>query len=188
MKGCMHNRVEDLEILDFFRVKCRKVKMLEPVECLWQPPMQNQLFLCCDGVSRGNPGVAGAGVVARNSTCEVVGAMCVGLGVISNFLAELYSILIGLDWAVQWGYRDVLVRTDSLNVITSLEGDNIPWFARHRWYEAKVKFDSIQLVHTADKMAKTGCFLDSGVRLNFVGRPLLLNLIEYPNVSYFRFK
>ncbi|XP_026442507.1 uncharacterized protein LOC113342061 [Papaver somniferum] len=179
MKGCMLNRVEDLEILVFFRVKCRTVKMLEPVECLWQPPMQNQLLLCCDGASRGNPGVAGAGVVARNSACEVVGAI----------------ILIGLDWEVQWGYRDFLVRTDSMSVITALEGDNIPWFARQRWYEAKVKFDSIQLVHTfreanfaADKMAKTGCFLDSGVRLNFVGRPLLLNLIEYPNVSYFRFK
>ncbi|XP_026378657.1 uncharacterized protein LOC113273104 [Papaver somniferum] len=143
MKGCMLNRVEDMEILDFFRVKCRKVKMLEPVECLWQPPMQNQLLLCCDGASRGNPGVAGAGLVARNSACEVVGAMCVGLGVISNFLVELYNILIGLDWAVQWGYRDVLVRTDSMSVITALEGDNIPWFARQRWYEAKVKFDSI---------------------------------------------
>ncbi|XP_026378408.1 uncharacterized protein LOC113272826 [Papaver somniferum] len=170
MKGCMLNRVEDLEILDFFRVKCRKVKILEPVECLWQPPMQNQLLLFCDGASRGNPGAAGAGVVARNSACEVVGAMCVVLGVISNSLAELYSILIGLDWAVQWGYRDVLLRTDSMSVITALEGDNIPWFARQRWYEAKVKFDSIQLVHTfreanfaADKMAKTGCFLDSGI-------------------------
>ncbi|XP_026428609.1 uncharacterized protein LOC113324502 [Papaver somniferum] len=79
MTGYMFNKVEDLEILNFFRVKCHRVKMLEPVECFWQPPMHNQLLLCCDGASRGNPGVAGAGVVERNSACEVVGAMCVGL-------------------------------------------------------------------------------------------------------------
>ncbi|XP_026443385.1 uncharacterized protein LOC113343412 [Papaver somniferum] len=126
MTGYMFNKVEDLEILNFFRVKCRRVKMLEPVECFWQPHMHNLLLLCCDGASRGNPGVAGAGVVARNSAWEVVGAMCVGLGIISNYMAELYSILIGLEWAVQWGYRDVLVRTDSSSVITALEGDYIP--------------------------------------------------------------
>ncbi|XP_026448336.1 uncharacterized protein LOC113348706 [Papaver somniferum] len=139
--------------------------------------------------------VAGAGVVARNSACEVVGEMCVGLGIISNYMAELYSILIGLEWAVQWGYRDVLVRTDSSSVITSLEGVTIPWFARHRWYDVKGMFDSINFVHTyreanfaADKMAKTGCLLDNGVRLTFVGRPDLLNSIEFPYVSYFRLK
>ncbi|XP_026448377.1 uncharacterized protein LOC113348737 [Papaver somniferum] len=149
-------------------VKDLWVKMLEPVECFWQPPMHNHLLLCCDGASRGNPGVAGAGVVARNSTIEVVGAMCVGLGIISNYMAELYSILIGLEWAVQWGYRDVLVRTDSSSVIKTLEGDSIPWFARQRWYDVKGMFDSINFVHTyreanfaADKMAKTGFLLDN---------------------------
>ncbi|XP_026448218.1 uncharacterized protein LOC113348594 [Papaver somniferum] len=195
MTGCMFNKVEDLEILNFFRVKCRRVKMLEPVECFRQPPMHNQLLLCCDGASRGNPWVAGDGVVARNSACEVVGAMCVCLGIISNYMAELYSILIGLELAVQWGYRDVLVRTDSSSVITALEGDFIPWFARQRWYDVKGMFDSINFVHTyreanfaADKMAKTGCLLDNGVRLTFVGRPELLNSIEFPYVSYFRLK
>ncbi|XP_026455656.1 uncharacterized protein LOC113356663 [Papaver somniferum] len=162
MTGCMFNKVEDLEILNFFRVECRRVKMLEHVECFWQPHMQNQLLLCCDGASRGNPGVAGASVEARNSACEVVGAMCVGLGIISNYMAESYSILIGLEWAVQWGYRDVLVQTDSSSFITALEGDSIPWFARQRWRDVKGMFDSINFVHTyreanfaTDKMAKT---------------------------------
>ncbi|XP_026420076.1 uncharacterized protein LOC113316057 [Papaver somniferum] len=145
--------------------------------------------------SRGNPEVAGAGVVARIADCEVVGAMCVGLGVISNYMAELYGILIGVEWAVQLGYRNILVRTDSSSVISSLEEDNVPWFAQQRWTDVKGMFDSIKFVHTyheanfaADKMAKSGCLLSYGVRLNFVGRLVLLKSIEFPNVSYFRFK
>ncbi|XP_026430528.1 uncharacterized protein LOC113327569 [Papaver somniferum] len=132
MKSFMFNTVADLRILDFFRVKHRKVKISDPKECYWTPPNNNELLLCTDGASRGNPGVEGAGVVARNASSEVVGAMCIGLGIATNYMAELYGIIVGLEWAIQWGYDRLLIRSDSSSVLKALEEDNVPWFATQR--------------------------------------------------------
>ncbi|XP_026399656.1 uncharacterized protein LOC113295542 [Papaver somniferum] len=126
MKGFMFNPIEELQILNFFRVKCRRVKFMDPLECRWYTLVHNQILLCYDGTSRGNPGVAGAGVVARNANCEVFGAMCIGLGVISNYMAELYEILLGIEWEVQFGYRNILIRSDSTSVINALRKIGCP--------------------------------------------------------------
>ncbi|XP_026420067.1 uncharacterized protein LOC113316049 [Papaver somniferum] len=101
IKGYMYNTVEDLRVLDFFKVSHTKVKTLEPVECRWSTPDFGELLLCSDGAARGNPGVAGAGFVARDHEANVVGAMSIGLGITSNYLVELFGIIIGLEWAVQ---------------------------------------------------------------------------------------
>lgn len=61
----MKNSAEDVVILDYFRVRYRSIKQHHPVECFWQPPNEDEILLCCDGAARGNPGRAGAGVVAR---------------------------------------------------------------------------------------------------------------------------
>ncbi|XP_026417277.1 uncharacterized protein LOC113312755 [Papaver somniferum] len=90
LKGYMRNSVADVVILDYFRVNHRRVKPFQPVECFWEPPEENELQLCCDGAARGNPGVAVAGVVARDASCSVLGAMSIGLGVTTNYLAELW--------------------------------------------------------------------------------------------------
>lgn len=52
LKGDMHNTVEDVRVLNFFRVRHRKVKHVEPLPCFWSPPDINELLLCCDGVER----------------------------------------------------------------------------------------------------------------------------------------
>ncbi|XP_026383531.1 uncharacterized protein LOC113279027 [Papaver somniferum] len=139
--------------------------------------------------------VAGAGVVAREASCRVVGAMCIGLGITSNYLAELYSIIIGLEWAAPWGFRKILIRLDSSSVIRALEDDSLPWFAQQQWFVVRSLFDSIRFVHTyreanfaADKMAKRGCLLENGVRMYYVGFLVFLSSIEWTNVTYYRFK
>ncbi|XP_026437318.1 uncharacterized protein LOC113335496 [Papaver somniferum] len=63
LKGFMHNTTMDLDLLNFFRVMHRKVKQVQPIECFWSPPNRDEILLCCDGASKGNPGIAGAGVV-----------------------------------------------------------------------------------------------------------------------------
>lgn len=88
LKGFMHNNVKELSILNFFRVIHRKIKQIEPVECFWVPPEVDELMLCCDGASRDNPGVAGGGVVVRDTSYNVIGAMSIGLGTSTNYLAE----------------------------------------------------------------------------------------------------
>ncbi|XP_026400458.1 uncharacterized protein LOC113296366 [Papaver somniferum] len=63
LKGFMHNTTTDLDLLNFFRVMHRKVKQVQPIECFWSPPNRDEILLCCDGAAKGNPGIAGAGVV-----------------------------------------------------------------------------------------------------------------------------
>ncbi|XP_026454908.1 uncharacterized protein LOC113356104 [Papaver somniferum] len=90
IKSYMHNSVSDLCILNFFRVVHRRVKSIQPVECQWHPPPRNVLLLCCDGAARDNPGRAGAGVVARDADCNVVGAMSIGLSITNNYMVEIF--------------------------------------------------------------------------------------------------
>ncbi|XP_026399699.1 uncharacterized protein LOC113295582 [Papaver somniferum] len=65
---------DDVVLLNYFRVQHRSVKWHYHVACFWLPPEANDLPICCDGAARGNPGVAGAGVVARDEYCSVLGA------------------------------------------------------------------------------------------------------------------
>ncbi|XP_026420224.1 uncharacterized protein LOC113316221 [Papaver somniferum] len=181
MNGSMFNTGEDLRIVEFFRVKTRRVHFVDPVGCFWSPPGQNEILLCCDGALTGNPVVAGAGVVARDATCTVVGAMSIWLEVASNYLAEIYAILVGLEWAIVWGFRNVVVRTDSLSAIRAFEDNSVPWFFVQRWMDARRKYDYVRFIHTyreanftADNMAKRGCFLTNGMGMHYVGRPIFL--------------
>ncbi|XP_026443168.1 uncharacterized protein LOC113343060 [Papaver somniferum] len=75
IKGHMNNSADDVVLLNYFRVQHHSVKWHQPVACFWLPPEANELKICCDGAERGNPGVAGAGVVARDEHCSVLGAM-----------------------------------------------------------------------------------------------------------------
>lgn len=60
------------------------MKEVTPIECLWIAPSADEVLVCCDGAAAGNPGVSGAGVVARNSDCECLCAAIFGLGVMTN--------------------------------------------------------------------------------------------------------
>ncbi|XP_026399079.1 uncharacterized protein LOC113294922 [Papaver somniferum] len=147
VKSFMHNSPSDLNILNFFRVGHRQVKCTQPVECFWSPPNRDELLLCCDGAAKGNPGTAGAGVVFRDVDCNFIGAMSTGLGRTNNFLAEIYAIIVGLEWALKWTVRKV-------------------W---KMWRNIQNSYDSIRFVRTyreanfaADAMAKRGCLLRNG--------------------------
>ncbi|XP_026454941.1 uncharacterized protein LOC113356133 [Papaver somniferum] len=195
MKGFMHNTVDDLRVMNYFRVKFRRVKQYDPIQCCWFPPDQREMLLCCDRASRNNPGVAGAGVVARDTRCGVVGSMEIGMGITSKFLAELYCIVVVLEWAVQWGFRKILIRSNSASVINILEKKTLMWFVQQRWEDVCARNDSIRFVHSfregnfaTDKMARRGCNLGNGVGMYYVDRPDFLRSIELPNVAYFRFK
>lgn len=195
MTGYMHNSCEDLRILNYFKVKHRRVKQMIPIECCWRPPEPDELLLCCDGASSGNPGNAGAGNVARGPDCSVLGAQSLGLGVNTNYMAEIYAAISGLEWSVQWGFRRVLVRTDSASVVQAFINGSIPWFVRQRWLAACASYDSIRFEHAyreinfaADTMAKRGCNLALGITESYVGRPSFLHSVEGPGSTYYRFK
>ncbi|XP_026459481.1 uncharacterized protein LOC113360156 [Papaver somniferum] len=195
LRGHMKNNADDVLILNYFRVHHKTVMQFQPVECYWHPPNDDEILLCCDGAARGNPGRAGAGVVARDAYCNVLGAMLIGLGITTNFLAELYGVIVGLEWAIRWGVRRVCIRSDSFSVVEALKNSTLPWFSRQRWVAVCRNYDAIRFVHTyreanfaADNMAKKGCLLENGEGMHYEGRSLFLNSAEYPNVIYYRFK
>ncbi|XP_026442388.1 uncharacterized protein LOC113341892 [Papaver somniferum] len=134
LKGYMYNSQEDLQLLSFFRVRHRSVKHAVLKECFWEPPRSNEIMLCCDVAARGNPGGAGAGVVVRDANANVIAAMSVGFGVQTNYLAELFCIIVGLEWAVKFESQNICIRTDSMSAVLVFSGDNneVPWFLRSR--------------------------------------------------------
>ncbi|XP_026396073.1 uncharacterized protein LOC113290706 [Papaver somniferum] len=85
----------------------------EAVEVIWWVPDFGNLLLCCEGAAVGNHDNAGSGVVARDSDCAFLGAISFGLGVTTNYLAEVYAVVVGFEWANKWGVRRVIIRTDS---------------------------------------------------------------------------
>lgn len=94
-----------------------------------------------------------------------------------------------------WGWRRVLIRSDSSSVVEAFSRNSLPWFARVHWHTVCSKYDSVRFEHTyreanfyVDKMAKRGCLLNEEVGTSFEGRPDFLTCIELPNVSYYRFK
>lgn len=120
--------------------------------------------------------------------------MSIGLGITTNFLAELYGVIIGLEWATRWGIRKACIRSDSYSVFEALRNTNLPWFARQRWITIVGNYEAVRFVHTyreanfaADNMPKKGCLLDNGVGMHYEGRPIFLNSVEFPNVIYYTF-
>lgn len=191
MKGHMFNNCEELRVLNYFGVRHRSVKQIIPIECSWRPPDQEELLLCCDGASAGNPGDAGAGIVARHSDCRVIGALCLGLGITTNYIAETLAVISG--WARKWSINRVIVRSDSASVIQAFTKGSIPWFFRQRWLAIKASYDSIRFEHAyreihfaADTMAKRGSTLAMGVTESYDGRPDFLHSVEGPDRFYYR--
>ncbi|XP_026419429.1 uncharacterized protein LOC113315354 [Papaver somniferum] len=121
MKANMWNSQYDLQVLKKFGLKTRRVKNMKIKEVFFQLPEQGKILLCCDGASRGNPGMAGYGVVGRNCTSEFVIAISGGLGISTNYYAEVFAILIAGEWAIHNGFHDLVFRTNYKTVINAFQ-------------------------------------------------------------------
>ncbi|KAG7552362.1 Ribonuclease H-like superfamily [Arabidopsis thaliana x Arabidopsis arenosa] len=67
----------------------------------WTPPRDEWLKLNTDGTSHGNPGLATAGGVLRDSTGQRRGGFALNIGICSAPLAELQRVYYGLY--IAWG-------------------------------------------------------------------------------------
>ncbi|OVA07843.1 Ribonuclease H domain [Macleaya cordata] len=156
------------------------------------PPEVGQIKLGCDGCSRGNPGPAGAGMVLRGSDGGTIGAMAVGLGICTNFIAEILAIILGLEWAKNLGLEKIWVTSDSHAAIRCFNDNKIPWFVLSRWTNLKKNLIlNFSLVYretnfAADSMSKKEALLPLGISESFDHRPYFLT-IENPATTYFRF-
>lgn len=76
-----------------------------------------------DGGARGNPGPAGFGARIENEAGEVLAELHGGLGIATNNVAEYNGLLAALNWAVEHGERNVLVRADSELLVRQMRGE-----------------------------------------------------------------
>jgi ribonuclease HI len=110
------------------------------------------LIVETDGASRGNPGLAGAGVIIMDEhghRLETIGKF---LGAATNNQAEYKALIEGLEAAVRHQPESVTVRMDSELVVKQMNGqyrvrhpEIIPLYLRAA--ELAASLPSVQFVH-----------------------------------------
>ncbi|XP_026416724.1 uncharacterized protein LOC113312186 [Papaver somniferum] len=126
LKGNMYNSAYDLQILKYFNIGCRRVKDFRAIECTFSLPKPDIFLLCCDGASQGNLGCAGYGFIARDSEGKFIFAESVGLGISTNFVVEVLSVIGALEWAVQNSETNVDINSDSTAAIAAFTKNKLP--------------------------------------------------------------
>ncbi|HZD47577.1 MAG TPA: ribonuclease HI family protein [Silvibacterium sp.] len=106
----------------------------------------------CDGGSRGNPGPAGFGVFIQDSRGETLAQLNEYLGRKTNNFAEYSGLLAALDFALQHGYPQLKVVSDSELMVKQIKGQYRVQSPELRplYEEAKrriARLDSFQIQH-----------------------------------------
>ncbi|KAJ3693121.1 hypothetical protein LUZ60_012216 [Juncus effusus] len=127
-----------------------------------------------DGASKGNPGKAGAGAILRTEEGKVIAKLCEGLGKTTNNVAEYKSLLLGLKYAFEKGFKKIKVKGDSSLIVKQVKGQ---WKCRNDNMKdlcdevkmLKKNFDSFEISHVrrefnsdADVQANLGADLPDG--------------------------
>lgn len=105
-----------------------------------------------DGGSRGNPGPSAAGYVIINSRDEVIAQGGEYLGITTNSQAEYQGVRIGLEKALELGFKQVDFRIDSMLVVNQMNGtykikNRELWPINERIRELMIKFEGVSFSH-----------------------------------------
>lgn len=82
----------------------------------------NRVTIYSDGGSRGNPGPSAAGFVIVDKSQEIVSQGGEYLGITTNNQAEYHGLRLGLEKAIELGYKDIDFRLDSMLVVNQMNG------------------------------------------------------------------
>lgn len=89
------------------------------------PKEENQSARCrlfTDGASRGNPGLAGAGIVLFAENGEEIATKSVYLGECTNNVAEYKALIIGLQEALRHRCTTLALALDSELIVRQIQG------------------------------------------------------------------
>jgi len=105
-----------------------------------------------DGGSRGNPGPSAAGYVVLNNLQEVIAEGGEYLGITTNNQAEYQGVRLGLEKALELGYRKVDFKLDSMLVVNQMKGtykikNRELWPINERIRMLMTKFDRVTFTH-----------------------------------------
>ena len=87
------------------------------------PSAPERIVAYTDGGARGNPGPAGYGVRIERPDGEPIEEFAGSIGVATNNVAEYSGLIAALEWAIRHGYRQLLVRSDSLLLVQQMLGN-----------------------------------------------------------------
>ncbi|XP_027150888.1 uncharacterized protein LOC113751184 isoform X2 [Coffea eugenioides] len=119
-----------------------------------------------DGSSKGNPGQSGAGVVLRAADGSWICRLREGLGIETAYASQYQAIILGLQYALDKGFRSIHVQGDSDLVCMQIQGlwkvkDKKISILCEKAKSLKHKFTSFRIIHVqkdlnseADKQAK----------------------------------
>ncbi|KAF6137036.1 hypothetical protein GIB67_030800 [Kingdonia uniflora] len=113
----MDNTVHDLKIIKALNVHCKSHKGVDTKCCRWILPSVNEIKVCCDGFPLDNPGLAGIGIIYKNSSGAVMGTFSKAIGHSTNYIAEIKAIISGVQKVMAKGWRKVWVVSDSAAAI-----------------------------------------------------------------------
>jgi len=85
-------------------------------------PIFNNIFLYCDGSSRGNPGPGAIGIIICDDSDQVLFEYSECIGRCTNNQAEYQALIKGLDFSAQYTRRRVTVFSDSELIINQMNG------------------------------------------------------------------
>ena len=86
--------------------------------------MQEEKFLIyIDGAARGNPGVAGIGIIINDGQGQRIRELYKYIGETSNNVAEYTALVYALQEALILGLKDVVVHSDSELLVKQLNGE-----------------------------------------------------------------
>lgn len=85
-------------------------------------PRAKRLIVETDGAARGNPGLAGAGIIIRDDHGREIERIGRFLGVSTNNQAEYQALIIGLEAVARHSPEAVTVRMDSELAVRQMNG------------------------------------------------------------------
>ncbi len=112
----------------------------------------SSVVIYSDGGSRGNPGPSASAFVIMNHDRQVLDQGGAYLGITTNNQAEYHGVRLGLERALELGYKNVEYRIDSMLVVNQMKGiytikNRELWPINERIRELVSKFDSVKFNH-----------------------------------------
>ena len=110
------------------------------------------IVIYSDGGSRGNPGPSAAGYVVLNVQQEVIAEGGEYLGITTNNQAEYQGVRLGLEKAIELGYKKVDFKLDSMLVVNQMKGyykikNRELWPINERIRTLMTNFDRVTFTH-----------------------------------------
>lgn len=110
------------------------------------------IVIYSDGGSRGNPGPSAAGYIVLDSRQEVIAEGGEYLGITTNNQAEYQGVRLGLEKAIELGFKKVDFKLDSMLVVNQMKGfykikNRELWPINERIRVLMTQFDRVTFTH-----------------------------------------